>query len=37
MDSSGSLGKKGEIMKKALPYALFYISFAGLVVYRFGN
>lgn len=30
-------GKEGEIMKKALPYALFYISVAGLVVYFFGN
>lgn len=30
-------GKEGEIMKKALPYALFYIVVAGLMVYFFGK
>ncbi|MGG7034151.1 MAG: L-lactate permease [Flavobacterium sp.] len=30
-------GKEGEIMKKALPYALFYIVIAGLMVYFFGK
>lgn len=33
----GQQGKEGEIMKKALPYALFYIFVAGLMVYFFGN
>jgi len=32
----GQQGKEGEIMKKALPYALFYIIVAGLMVYFFG-
>lgn len=30
-------GKEGDIMKKALPYALFYIVVAGLMVYFFGK
>lgn len=30
-------GKEGEIMKKALPYAIFYIIVAGLMVYFFGK
>jgi lactate permease len=30
-------GKEGDIMKKALPYALFYIIVAGLMVYFFGK
>ncbi len=30
-------GNEGEIMKKALPYALFYVIIAGLMVYFFGN
>lgn len=33
----GQQGKEGEIMKMALPYALFYIFVAGLMVYFFGN
>ncbi|WP_291100624.1 MULTISPECIES: L-lactate permease [unclassified Flavobacterium] len=33
----GQQGKEGEIMKKALPYALFYIFVAGLMVYFFGK
>lgn len=31
--SFGQQGKEGEIMKKALPYALLYIIVAGLIVY----
>jgi lactate permease len=30
-------GKEGDIMKKALPYAIFYIIVAGLMVYFFGK
>ncbi|SHF81134.1 lactate permease [Flavobacterium fluvii] len=30
-------GKEGEIMKKALPYAILYIIVAGLMVYFFGK
>lgn len=30
-------GREGDIMKKALPYALFYIVVAGLMVYFFGK
>ncbi|POY36992.1 lactate permease [Solitalea longa] len=30
-------GKEGDIMKKALPYAIFYIIIAGLMVYFFGK
>ncbi|HSC54753.1 MAG TPA: L-lactate permease [Phnomibacter sp.] len=30
-------GKEGEIMKKALPYAIFYIIVAGLMVYFFAK
>ena len=30
-------GKEGDIMKKALPYSLFYIIIAGLMVYFFGK
>ncbi len=30
-------GKEGEILKKALPYAIFYIVIAGLMVYFFGK
>lgn len=33
----GQQGKEGEIMKKALPYALLYIVVAGLMVYFFGK
>jgi lactate permease len=32
----GQQGEEGTIMKKALPYALFYIFVAGLMVYFFG-
>ncbi|MGL2988473.1 L-lactate permease [Flavobacterium sp. RSSA_27] len=30
-------GQEGDILKKALPYALFYIIIAGLMVYFFGK
>ncbi|HQZ24065.1 MAG TPA: lactate permease LctP family transporter [Flavobacterium sp.] len=33
----GQQGEEGTIMKKALPYALFYIIVAGLMVYFFGK
>lgn len=33
----GQQGQEGTIMKKALPYALFYIIVAGLMVYFFGK
>ena len=33
----GQQGKEGDIMKKALPYAIFYIVIAGLMVYFFGK
>jgi lactate permease len=33
----GQQGQEGAIMKKALPYALFYIIIAGLMVYFFGK
>lgn len=33
----GQQGEEGTIMKKALPYALFYITVAGLMVYFFGK
>jgi len=33
----GQQGEEGTIMKKALPYALFYIIVAGMMVYFFGK
>lgn len=33
----GQQGEEGTIMKKALPYALFYITVAGLMVYFFSK
>jgi lactate permease len=30
-------GKEGDILKKALPYAVLYIIVAGLMVYFFGK
>ena len=33
----GQQGEEGTIMKKALPYALFYIIVAGLMVYFFSK